>query len=169
MIVDLDDVRVMELMGECAGLKKKVDVERTQKEKIKDENQKLLLEKKKLMATLNAEQRRSRDLQNSLSNKDSEINEFRGIKQHYERLAQIDGMELSFNLQQEKLDFLAKKAANAKSKSDLLCQLENVWLKYESIRESYENMDLRAKEAHARVRESSREGEKKQGGARWDF
>jgi len=161
IVVDLDDVRIMELMGECAALKKEFNAEREERLKIKDENLTLLHEKTKLMAKLKAEQRRSRDLQNSLGRKRGEINEVRGMKQHLERLAQIDDMDLSFNLMQEKRDFEGKKAANAKSKTDLLWQLENLWMKYESIRGSYEQMESRAKEAHGKVREFARDEEQR--------
>ena len=44
-------------------------------------------------------------------------------------LAQIDDIDLSFNLMQGKRDFETKKAANAKSKTDLLWQLESLWMK----------------------------------------
>lgn len=151
-VVGDDDIRVIELLGKCATLKRECEAQRQKKEKARVKSHALALscaEKlKDLKSKLSAERRRNKDLEKSLANKDRELVEVLGNVHKLERLVQTGSggsvalhKALSSTLQQEKKEFEAKKGKASRSKTKLTQELENLWLKYEALRQSYEMVE----------------------------
>lgn len=147
-VVGDDDIRVIELLGKCAALKRECETQRQKKEKARAKSHALAEHLKELKSKLNAERRRNTDLEKSLANKDRELVEVLGNVHKLERLVQTGSggsvalhKALSSTLQQEKQEFETKKTKAARSKTKLTQELQNLWLKYEALRQSYEMVE----------------------------
>lgn len=147
-VVGDDDIRVIELLGKCAALKRECEAQRQKKEKARAKSHALAEQLKELKSKLSAERRRNSDLEKSLANKDRELVEVLGNVHKLERLVQSGSggsvalhKALSSTLQQEKKEFETKKTKAARSKTKLTHELENLWLKYEALRQSYEMVE----------------------------
>jgi len=147
-VVGDDDIRVIELLGKCATLKRDCEAQKQKKEKARAKSHALAEKLKELKSKVSAERRRNTDLEKSLANKDQELVEVLGNVHKLERLVQTGSggsvalhKALSSTLQQEKKEFEAKKGKASRSKTKLTQELENLWLKYEALRQSYEMVE----------------------------
>jgi len=147
-VVGDDDLRVIELLGKCAALKRECEAQRQKKEKARAKSRALAEQLKELKSKLSAERRRNTDLEKSLANKDRELVEVLGNVHKLERLVQTGSggsvalhKALSSTLQQEKSEFEQKKNKASRSKTKLTQELENLWMKYEALRQSYEMVE----------------------------
>jgi len=91
-VVGDDDLRVIELLGKCAALKRECEAQRQKKEKARAKSRALANscaeQLKELKSKLSAERRRNTDLEKSLANKDRELVEVLGNVHKLERLVQ---------------------------------------------------------------------------------
>merc|ERR1719510_1500280 len=132
-VVGDDDIRVIELLGKCASLKRECEAQRQKKEKARAKSHTLAEQLKELKSKLSAERRRNTDLEKSLANKDRELVEVLGNVHKLERLVQTGSggsvalhKALSSTLLQEKTEFETKKTKAARSKTKLTQELENL-------------------------------------------